>query len=243
MRIAICDDTDLDLKNLENLISLYSKQNNIPIEIDTYNDSNVLLNHINFFKEKEYVLYFLDIIMQDNGIDVASQIRKVYPDVPIIFTTSSKEYAIDAFKVRAYDYILKPVSKSELFDCLDKLTQTLKTTKKNAFTIKIEDLTYVTININEISFIEQKERRLVYHMTNNKVYTTTSIRGKFSDEIPFEYSSYNFINCHHSFVVNMNQIVSIDDYSFTMKNGDNIPISKRTLKAVRDQYVKYLLGD
>ena len=243
MKIAICDDTELDLKNLENLISQYSKQYNIPITIDSYSDPNVLLNNFQYFNQNEYVLFFLDIIMQQNGIDVAGQIRKTNPDVPIIFTTSSKEYAIDAFKVRAYDYILKPIVKNELFECLNKLTKTIKTTHKNVFNIKIEDLSYVTINVNEISFIEQKDRRLVYHMTNNKIYTTTSIRGKFVDEIPFKFEMYNFINCHHSFIVNMNQISSVDDFSFTMKNGDNIPISKRSLKAVRDKYVKYLLGE
>ena len=243
MKIAICDDTELDLKNLETLITQYSNKNNIPIIIEKYTDANVLLNHIQYFKQNEYVLYFLDIIMQKNGIDVAGQIRKLDPDVPIVFTTSSKEYAIDAFKVRAYDYILKPIVKNELFDCLDKLTKTMKTSLKNVFNIKIEDLSYVTINVNEISFIEQKERRIVYHMTNNKTYTTTSIRGKFIDEVPFKFDMYNFINCHHSFIVNMNQISSIDDYSFTMKNGDSIPISKRALKSVRDTYVKYLLGE
>ena len=243
MKIAICDDTELDLKNLENLISQYSKQYNVPITIDSYSDPNVLLNNFQYFNQNEYVLFFLDIIMQQNGIDVAGQIRKTNPDVPIIFTTSSKEYAIDAFKVRAYDYILKPIVKNELFECLNKLTKTIKTTHKNVFNIKIEDLSYVTINVNEISFIEQKDRRLVYHMTNNKIYTTTSIRGKFVDEIPFKFEMYNFINCHHSFIVNMNQISSVDDFSFTMKNGDNIPISKRSLKAVRDKYVKYLLGE
>lgn len=243
MRIAICDDTELDLKNLENLIRLYSKQFNVPITIETFSDPRVLLNHIHYFKQDEFDLYFLDIIMEENGIDVASTIRKTNPDVPIVFTTSSKEYAIDAFKVRAYDYILKPVSKNELFECLNKLTKTIKTALKSVFNIKTDDLSYVTINVNDISFIEQKERRIVYHMTNNKTYTTTSIRGKFAEEIPFKFEMYNFINCHHSFVVNMNQISSVDDYSFTMKNGDNIPISKRILKQVRDTYVKYLLGE
>ena len=243
MKIAICDDTELDLKNLESLISQYSKQFNIPITIETYNDPTVLLNHIKYFKQSEYGIYFLDIIMQQNGIDVAGEIRKIDSEVPIVFTTSSKEFAIDAFKVRAYDYILKPIVKSELFDCLNKLTQSIKTSIKSVFNIKIEDLSYVTINVNEISFIEQKDRRLVYHMINGKIYTTTSIRGKFLDEIPFKYDMYNFINCHHSFIVNMNQIASIDDYSFTMKNNDSIPISKRLLKIVRDTYVKYLLGE
>lgn len=243
MKIAICDDTELDLKNLETLVLQYSKQYNIPITVDSYNEPSVLLNRIQYFNQNEYVIYFLDIIMQQNGIDVAGQIRKNDPDVPIVFTTSSKEFAIDAFKVQAYDYILKPIVKNELFECLNKLTKTIKTSIKNVFNIKTEDLSYVTINVNEISFIEQKDRRIIYHMIDGKEYTTTTIRSKFIDEIPFKFETYNFINCHHSFIVNMNRIASIDDYSFTMKNGDNIPISKRFLKTVRDTYVKYLLGE
>ena len=243
MKVAICDDTLYDIKNLEHLISKYSQENNSPIEIESFTNSEILLNRVDFDGFDEYDIIFLDIIMQQNGIDVASKLRDSGYSSPIIFTTSSKEYAIDAFKVEANGYLLKPISKNELFECLNKLTKTIKTALKSVFNIKTDDLSYVTINVNDISFIEQKERRIVYHMTNNKTYTTTSIRGKFAEEIPFKFEMYNFINCHHSFVVNMNQISSVDDYSFTMKNGDNIPISKRILKQVRDTYVKYLLGE
>ena len=243
MRIALCDDTNSDLTNLKKLLLIYSKKNNVPLEIDTYNSSSVLLNNVSYFKEKEYSIYFLDIIMDRNGIDVASELRAITPNVPIVFTTSSKEFAINAFKVQAFDYILKPVDQNELFSCLDKLMTFMSSSIKASFNIKLNDLSLKTININEITYIEQKDRRLVFHMNDGNLYSTTSIRGKFLEEIPFDIDKYNFINCHTSFVINMNQIKSITDHSFIMKNDDIIPIAKRILKQVIDAYTKYLLGE
>ncbi len=243
MRVAICDDTNSDITNLKKLLLSYSKKNNVPLEIDTYDSSSVLLNNVSYFKEKEYSIYFLDIIMDKNGIDVASELREITPDVPIVFTTSSKEFAINAFKVQAFDYLLKPVDQNELFNCLDKLMMLMKSSIKASFNVKLNNLSLMTININEITYIEQKDRRLLFHMNDGKLYLTTSIRGKFLDEIPFDIDTYNFINCHTSFVINMNQIKSITDHSFIMKNGDNIPIAKRILKQVIDAYTKYLLGE
>ena len=243
MRVALCDDTNSDLENLKKLLQAYSKLNNIPLDIDIYNNSRVLINNVSYFREKEYSIYFLDIIMDKNGIDVAKELREVTPDVPIIFTTSSKEFAINAFKVQAYDYILKPVKKEELFSCLDKLITSMQVAVKASFNIKLNNLSIVTININEITYIEQKDRRLMFHMNDGTSHLTTSIRGKFLEEIPFKIEDYNFINCHSSFVINMNQIKSITDHFFIMKNGDNIPIAKRIEKQVVDTYTNYLLGE
>ena len=243
MRVALCDDTNSDLENLKKLLQAYSKLNNIPLDIDIYNNSRVLINNVSYFREKEYSICFLDIIMDKKGIDVARELREVTPDVPIIFTTSSKEFAINAFKVQAFDYILKPVKKEELFSCLDKLITSMQIAVKASFNIKLNNLSIVTININEITYIEQKDRRLMFHMNDGTSHLTTSIRGKFLEEIPFNIEDYNFINCHSSFVINMNQIKSITDHSFIMKNGHNIPIAKRIEKQVVDTYTNYLLGE
>lgn len=243
MKVAICDDTNLDLKNLDYLISTYSKEQNIPITIEKFDNSNTLINRLKCIEAKEFDIFFLDIIMQQNGIDVAAIIRNTFPTVPIIFTTSSREYAIDAFKVHAFDYLLKPISKKELTDSLNRITNMLSISKKSVFTIKVEDFSYVTINVNQISYIEYTNRRLAYHMEDGATYTTTSIRSKFLESLPFEFEKHNFLNCHSSFIINMNKIKSIDDNSFIMQKGDVIPISKKILKTVRDKYTKYLLGE
>lgn len=242
MRIAICDDTLLDLKNLENMIISYANEYNMSVKIDTYSDPLILLNRLSFDGAYEYNIIFLDIIMQKNGIDVAAELRKSNEIVPIIFTTSSKEYAIDAFKVHANDYLLKPISKNDLYSVLDRFTNKIKE-KRQTISIKCDDLSLKIINVAEISYVEYLDRRISYHLIDDTVITTTSIRKKFLESINFEFEKFNFINCHHSFIVNMNQIKGIDDYSFEMKNGEKIPISKKILKTIRDQYLNYLLGE
>ena len=59
--------------------------------------------------------------MQKNGIDVAKEIRNYCKDAIIVFTTSSKEFAIDAFEVNAYHYLLKPLNQKKVFECIDKI--------------------------------------------------------------------------------------------------------------------------
>ena len=129
MKITICDDTLQDLTNTEAVIKKYAKRNNINIDIEKHNHPTSLINQVSF-KPEEYRIFFLDIVMQKNGIDVAKEIRNYCKDAIIVFTTSSKEFAIDAFEVNAYHYLLKPLNQKKVFECIDKIISlTLNTTE------------------------------------------------------------------------------------------------------------------
>ena len=56
-----------------------------------------------------------------NGIEVARKIRQNDKTVKIVFLTSSSEFAVDSYTVKANDYLLKPIEPTKLFDCLDEL--------------------------------------------------------------------------------------------------------------------------
>ena len=75
MKITICDDTLSDLKNLENLLNSYANTNNISITLEKYTNPDDLLNKVSF-NPTNYRLFFLDIVMQKSGIDLAAKIRK-----------------------------------------------------------------------------------------------------------------------------------------------------------------------
>jgi len=243
MRIAICDDTQSDLQATQNMIIDYSKKNNLPIAIDTYNDPNVLLNRLTYFGTTEYDMIVLDIIMQQNGIDVAAKIRKIDQDIIIVFATTSKEFALDAFSVRAYDYFLKPLNKDQVFERLDHIMGMFNIKVKNTISFKSIDHSIISVDIKDISYIESNDRRMLLHLNDKTILTSPSLRTKFLESIPFEYEKHNFINCHSSYIVNMNQIKAIGDYEFILKNGRTVPISKRLLSVVKDKYVKYLISD
>jgi DNA-binding LytR/AlgR family response regulator len=245
LKIAICDDTQSDLENLKNCLVEYFNEKQIQFSIDGFNDCNVLLNRIKFLDSNEYDLFILDVIMQKNGVDIAKEIRKFNDKSIIIFETSSEEFAINAFKVQAFDYLLKPISIDKIRECFDKLLELRnETSKKHVFTIKSVDHAQETVDIKKITYIESSERRMIIHLANNTEIVTTSLRSKFLDSIPFDYEKYDFVNCHSSFLVNLNYVKAIkNDSSFILKTGQAIPISKRLNQTVRNKYANYLVGD
>ena len=241
MKILICDDTQSELSITYKYVNDYFKEKNIHAKINTFTDPHLAINHLVFEDGNSYDLYILDIVMPQNGIEVAKEILKKAKDAIIIFATSSKEYAIDAFKIHATDYILKPLEKSEVFHSLDRVLKNIGV-KKAVWHIKKDDLSLVTVELDEILYIESINRRIDIHLLNNEVITSTTIRTKFVEAISFDLKENNFLLSHNSYVVNMNRIKGIKDLEFIMENGATVPISKRMLKEVKQEYINYLLG-
>ena len=242
MKFTICDDTNTDLNTLESIIKSYSKKHNCTIEIEKYNNPENLLKNFQL-NPKDYRIFFLDIIMQKNGIDIASKIRKTREDAIIIFTTSSKEYAINAFGVRAYDYLVKPLDTKQVFKCINRLIDEINAIPQLICKIKMDDYTITTVNIEDIAYIESINRRLVLTLKNGKKIVSTMLRSKFIEAIPFDYKKCNFVHCHASYVVNLNYISSISEKFFILENNEKIPISKSLLNQVQNTYIEYLVGE
>lgn len=81
----------------------------------------------NIIFKKHPDLVFLDIQMdEENGFDIVQKITQENHIPKIVFVTAYEQYAIDAFKVNALDYLLKPVSKTELRRVVDKYIESLK---------------------------------------------------------------------------------------------------------------------
>ena len=245
MKIVICDDSTIDLEIVKNNLVEYLKENEIDYTIDMYDDCRKLLNKIKLSDADTYDLFILDVMMQRNGIDIAKEIRKFSTKSDIIFQTTSEEYAIDAFSVQAFDYILKPVTPERVKKCFDKYFE-LKKDKgvKHVFTIKTMSHAQQTVDIKSITYIESSDRRMIIHTMKGEDIVTTSLRTKFLESIPFDYTKYDFVNCHSSFIVNLNYVKAIkNDSSFLLKNGEIIPISKRFYQKAKNQYCSYLVGD
>lgn len=241
MKILICDDTYSDLRHTQSLVNNFYKEKNVSIQIDTFSNSAEALDDILNMTRNEYDLYILDVIMQQNGIDVAVEILKQFPNATIIFTTSSKEFAVDAFKVKALDYLIKPLNKNFFYNTLELFMKNY-TKKGYVWSVKTPEYSIMAIELSDIIYIESCNRRLDIHL-EKEVITTTSLRGKFLDSIPFNLNENFFLLCHNSFIVNMNKIKAFNDSGFLMKNGETVPISKRMSKQVKESYINYLVGE
>lgn len=110
MRILCVDDEELVL----NLVVFLCEQLPEVDEVKGFSDS---LKAVDWLKENEVDLAILDIDMPKlNGINLAVKIKELHPDTKIIFLTGYSNYAVEAFKLHAQGYLMKPVSKEALYN-------------------------------------------------------------------------------------------------------------------------------
>ena len=89
-------------------------------------------------------------------------------------------------------------------------------------------------------FVQNKDRRMVYHMIDGTTYTTVALRIKFLDSVPFDYSNHKFVVAGNNNLVNMKQIQSFKDNMVVLKNEEVIKIPKKNFSQVKNTYQDYL---
>ena len=128
-------------------------------------------------------VYLLDVIMPGkNGIELGLEIRTLDQAGRIIYLTTSPDFAVDSYRARASDYLLKPLDKSRLFQTLDGIVQNSVQERQSFATIKTRD-GLRRIPHHSIVYGELVGRCVQYHLSDNSVIESTSIRSSFKDAV------------------------------------------------------------
>jgi len=167
-------------------------------------------------------LLFLDIEMPDlSGLELAQNVKNL---PQIIFTTSRKDYALEAFDLNVTDYLTKPISFPRLLKAINraklKHQSFLKETNDHEMFVKSEGK-LIKLAYEEILFLETLDDYLVIHTSKSGkhiVHSTLTAMAKKLEMKPF-------IKVHRSFIVNLKMIESIEDTHLRIQNKI-IPISR-----------------
>ena len=120
IKVAICDDEEFYRSQLDDMVSVYGNEMDVNVSIDLYGNAKELMNNI-LSKSKEYDLLFLDVEMPGmTGIEMADALRKIDPWVCISFVTSYDAFAIQAFRLDALDYVMKPIKYTQVKHIIEK---------------------------------------------------------------------------------------------------------------------------
>lgn len=234
IKIGLCDDNNLYLNQLQQTLSLISKNKNIPIDILSFHSGEEL---INFTKKKNnhFDIVFLEVLMDGiDGISTAKCLKLISPDTYTIFVTTSKEHALESYDVGAFHYILKPINFNKLETAFLNLVNRVIINKKNIIYIKNNQDIY-SLNLNNIIYFESSLRKLTAYSLSNE----TSFYEKLSN-LESKLTSKHFVRCHRSYLVNLDYIDSIVSSDIITTTGHNVPISKKYLKSVRDIFLEYI---
>ena len=222
LNIAVCDDERLYTEKLADIIFSFTQQDNMSTRIEKFDDGIELIS-----SGTKFDLIFLDIEMKkSNGIEIAERIREVDSNVPIVYVTSYSDYWRRAYKVHAFDFILKPFNSEEIFKVLSDFIALKKTSNVKTVELTTEYGTEIQ-PINEIYYFIVLAKKKIQIITAKNDYIVkenlTDIFNKLDDDC--------FYITHRSCIVNMNYVQTIKkNDGILMTNGDWVPLAQKKQK-------------
>lgn len=234
LRIAICDDTPEFLEEAKRQILLWDSQPYIPV-IELFSDADALISRHSI---KPFDIILLDVVMPLlGGIEAAAEIRQQDKSVKIVFLTSSPDFAVDSYRVKASNYLLKPIDPQLLFRCLDELAEELR---QNAKSILVRGHHAVhRVLLHQIEYIEASNKDVLLTLTDGQTIVTSEPLYMLENRLLL---SDGFFKCSRSYIVNIHQIDSYSPKEVKMRSGCRLPISRSCQKEFEAAYFTALFG-
>ena len=224
MKILVCDDN----KVICNDISKYI-ESNFDYNVSVANDKNSIYHYLN---EDKLDLLIIDIVLgKINGIDIAKEFTKQFPNLNVIFITGyGNTYYKDIYKyINPCGFLEKPIQYN-ILNFFIKQIQDNFNARNSKLRINYNYNSYI-IPYWDIIYIQSDKRLSVIHTTAEKFKTYKKLSDML-EELPD-----TFIRCHQSFIVNRDYVRNVEGNQFLLSSGNVIPISKKYLKNVKDLFL------
>ena len=231
MLIAVCDNCKADAEKIRSSLM------DITDELETvwFNTGAGLIQSIksgNF-----YSLIFQDIYLETEvGVDIAKAVKELSPETQIIFVTTSLDHAIDAFKVQAADYVIKPFSEADIVKAFTRVT------------LRINRKTASPIVINAGKDIHAFYAENVIKLESDRHYTVIFCRNGRAERLLINFSDAaalfgsNFIELRRGLLVNPDYIERISGASVLLSDGSTYILPKAKKDAFIAQYMDHVTG-
>ena len=231
MRAIIIDDEKAAIKNLSMLIERYV--DDVTIVAATTNAAEGITS----IESKKPEIVFLDISMPEmNGFALLHELK--YKGFYLIFTTAHEQYAIQAIKHHATDYLVKPIDIEELRHAVHMIghnrsilpvtaqgpqTPRLRIDGRIGLAVK-EGLVYLLVA--DINRIESSGSYCIFYTTDHNKYIVSKNIGEYEDMLPCDV----FFRIHKSYLINIKKVrkyIRSNGYFVEMEDGALVEISRR----------------
>ncbi|MEL7223211.1 MAG: LytTR family DNA-binding domain-containing protein [Bacteroidota bacterium] len=226
LRAILVEDEPSGMDNLR-----WKLQQNCP-EVEIVAECNNGADAIKAIKRQLPDLLFLDIRLGDmTGFDVIAAIK--HPTFELIFTTSYDEYAIEAIKNSALDYLLKPIDEDELLDAVGKARIKQKTKTPAAAGAESSSRFGFPIatgqqflDLEEVIYAQAEDNVAMVYLKEKKTLKLSRSLGWLEEEL----TDHGFCRVHHSYLINLHKMTEYirNEGGFViMQGGKAISISRR----------------
>lgn len=176
--------------------------------------------------EKLSLLILGILLEEENGVQLAKNMRRNGSTIPILFITSSADFVYEGYTAEPVGYLLKPADPEKLEEAL---LRAYKKHRQKAAVIHTPVQT-VSFQLDDVLYMEINDKTLSIHLAAGNVLKAAARLCTLSGILPPE----QFVQCHRSYIVSLAAISSICRYSIELKNREIIPVSKKRYKDVQN---------
>lgn len=236
LRIAICDDDREFCNQIRTYLFHYSLHSEFDIDVKIFTTGEELIKDME--STGAFELIFLDIEFETmNGVEIGRQIRNfsLQDITQIVYVSSKESYAMQLFKVRPMDFLIKPVTKQDISRIMNLYARLYMNTLY--FEIKVGKQK-IHIRANEILYFQCEGRKIKIKKRTTDVDDKVEFYGSMSD-VKKMIQSESFIEIHKSYIINLQYVLQFCGNEVVMSDGKKLPISQSYRKQVNNILLEY----
>jgi two-component system, LytTR family, response regulator len=240
LQAVIVDDEMSNIENLTILLNKYCPKIAVAGSATNVDEGLLVIREVN------PSILFLDIQMPDKGgFDLLKSIT--HHNFEVIFVTAYDQYAIQAIRFSAIDYLLKPVNINELVNAVDRAMINAEKKMQNE---RLANLMHSISNKNQlriaipgnkqtlfispesILFCKSDNNYTMFYLKNKQKHTSSKPISEYDELL----GAHGFIRCHQSYLVNslfIKSWIKIDGDRLLMEEGHEIPVSRNSKEKVK----------
>lgn len=239
VKIALCDDDKKQLELMKDFFAKYKQEHpHIEISIASFVSPLELLTYVE--TRGGFDIYLLDVYMSGIlGTQAAKQLRDLGDKGEIIFITSSRDHALEAFEVEANQYLIKPFVESTLVTLMDKVFERLNLERRHYIHVKTNK-GFMRIFTRDIVFTEAgRNNYQLIHLKSKEIF---EIRMTSAELFELLTPTNTFVKCGVSISMNLRYIRQITKESIFFDTGEHITYPYRAYQKLKDQFLSFQLS-
>ncbi|MEQ8582324.1 MAG: LytTR family DNA-binding domain-containing protein [Marinoscillum sp.] len=211
LNCMIVDDDEMSRLLVSRFIEQTDFLNLTHVLDNTIEASNILVGE----KNNDVDLVFLDVEMPEmTGLELSKSLKNTYP---IIFITSKKEYAIEAFEDNVLDYLVKPIEYTRFLKSVIKAREErekeLKFAEMEDHIFVKSDSKLVRIPFENLFFVEALADYVIFNTLKGKFIVHHTMKG-IEKRLPMSM----FSRVHRSYIINRSKISNIEDFNISISD-------------------------
>lgn len=209
---------------LVRLLTQYADQHEDTFQLTEYPDGADLLESYH----GQHDILFLDIQMPGlDGMTAAGEIRKMDPNVQIIFVTNLARRAPDGYEVEAAGFLVKPVNSVALFRCMDRILKLIER-RKDGYLVLQNTRELQRISLKSIHYIESKGHYIKVHTDLGAPVVLSSMKA-----VEQQLEGQSFFRCSSSCIISLERVRSISQNTIVVE-GTELTVSCSRKKELMD---------